>query len=133
MRSILLVGLIGIGCASSDGQPSSCDHVAQRSGTYLEHWAARSGTCGAIPDSIQRLDANTMLAAGCVVDNPVWSENGCRSDVSITCPTGSGSIKQTGYTRQTTADGSQIVGTISVVVTGMDACVGLYDVTLTRQ
>lgn len=126
--------------------PSSCNR-ADRAGTYRLTWTEQSGTCGPVPSSLVSLNASdTRATAGCTLHSDVWSENDCKNERTFTCVQqvndpaqwgGKGSLTtdSVAVTRQQTANGSHIVGTISVRLsaTSGDSCNGTYGVDYQRQ
>ena len=77
---------------------------------------------------------------GRTIHSAVWSENDCKSEITLTCITrlpagGTATNDSVGVTRQQTADGSRITGTVSMAITttGGDACQGVYGVDYVRR
>lgn len=141
-------GLLGCS-ATAEGTQSklfSCDK-STRVGTYQLTWAKQSGTCPVPPTELVRVEPPQPGKAGsCEVKSASWSEGDCRSDVAITCVTrvddptqyggwGTVTTESTGYTRQTTEDGSSIDGVVTVRVSATDgaACSGTFELAYRRQ
>ncbi len=146
----MLVLALLIGCSSAATQPpgpSSCKR-GDRVGTYRLTWTEQSGTCGPIPSSLVSLNADDGkgATAGCTLHSDVWSENDCKNERTFTCMQtvndpaqwgGKGTVTtdSVAVTRQQTANGSHITGTISVRLgaTSGDSCNGTYAVDYQRQ
>lgn len=149
MRRIVGAGAaLLIACAADsqpDTRPTSCEKT-QRSGTYMMTYAEQSGgTCGAMPSGLVRFDPNAPAGDGCMVQSEAWSEGDCTLERDVTCtgtyasPTqygGKGAFTNhmTAVTRQVTADGSRIEGTITMrIELSSGACSSTYAVVATRQ
>lgn len=130
-----------VGCSGGDGGGGAITCSAQdRTGTYLMHFVERAnGTCGAVPDALGVLDASDAPASGCTITEEVWSADKCDLTRTIVCDDVGNQTTSygTGFTTQTTDDGSRLSGTLTMDVrdlyTGETICVSAYDVTAVRQ
>lgn len=132
MIRIAAVAFALCACSSSSSgrtPPASCD-PAQVAGTYLLHYDAVSGNCGALPDSLIIVGGAPGTASNCAVASVTRSRGNCRADVSERCPSSAGPLQITGYVVQESADGSFLDGELTVSLT---ACVETYRVSYTRQ
>jgi hypothetical protein len=139
-KFILGLGLLVAACGGSDDAPVECE-ISDRGGTYLFHLAERGGgTCGAIPDALQRFDSQEP-SAGCALDEPDrWSENDCKLERSYSCDepaieTGATS-KTVAVTTQQDGGGAKITGLVTIRIfrpNGTVGCASTYDLTATRQ
>jgi hypothetical protein len=134
--------LLACACSSSSDAtvlPSHCD-ISDRMGTYLDHYAERSGgTCGAIPDQVGRVDGPSGLPEGCALDgDDRVSENGCKLERTYTCdfPADGVIASYTGVTQAEDAGANRLIGILTVRVSdssGSFLCSSTYDLTFTRQ
>lgn len=139
MRYLWILGLALIGC-SGDDEPGAVDcSKADRNGTYLFEYAERDGTCGAVPDSLGRLDASADIPANCIrTAADVWSADECKLERSAECTVAEDGlvIHATAVTSQTDDSGEVLSGLYSVTardLAGNFVCSGTYDLTATRQ
>lgn len=134
LNLVVLLSL-GTGACSDDAGAVDCSK-AHRSGTFLAKFTEREGgSCGPIPETVARLDADTLLE-GCELDAPDdWSADECTLTRSYTCPLdgapGSASFVAVSHE---SADGFEGTSTARVYDTaGALVCTSTYDVTWTRQ
>lgn len=113
-------------CSSSSGPPTP-DHCNQsdRHGTYLVHFEDVSPGCPPIQDTEVTLGYG---AGGCHITASMWSENDCKLQTTLHCPSDYADI--VGETTQKSWDGSYLVGT-ETIVTATLSC--LYGLTYQRQ
>lgn len=139
-QSLLAVTLFAVSaCASEAGgepAPTACKRT-DRSGTYLQTFETRAGTCGDMDDQLVNFDAPAGPAGGggCTVTHENWSENDCKLERTVACTGPDGASTLTGVTRQQTANGSTVSGTftVSVRLDNGSVCSGTYAVTAVRQ
>lgn len=148
----LLTSVVLVGCSSGSSSsglppPSACKQT-DRTGTYLLTWTEQSGDCGKIDPGLVSLNQQSGNggSGACQIHSDVWSENDCKNERTATCITrvndpsqygGYGSITNdaVAVTRQETADGSRLDGTISMSLSASDGttCRGTYAVVYVRQ
>lgn len=139
LRGILMVTCTGLALACGDSAdeqddlPSACQKE-QRQGTFLFTYTEHAGgTCGPIPSAVVSLRPGAVASAsnGCQVTSEVWTENDCKLETSVQCPTGS---KGTFVSRQVSADGGRLEGIVTYQLeSGGSGCVSTYDLLAVRQ
>jgi hypothetical protein len=127
-----------VACSASDG--STTGPCAQRSGTYQFDFTERSGTCGAMTESISTLDAQpTSPPSPCTSGEIRYSSDNCEvTNVDVVCPqdgvaTGATSTMNGKY--DWAKDGSAGAGVMAVAIkdsSGLVICQSSYDVTAKR-
>ncbi len=109
--------------------PTSCKQ-ADRAGTYKVTYVKQSGTCGAIDPIVA--STSTPPAVGCVIASERWSDNDCTLDRDLTCTSATGAVRTIVVTHAS-AGAAELTGTIGFVITGPDACSGVYTLDAVRQ
>jgi hypothetical protein len=133
--------------------PTSCQKT-DRMGTYFLTWSQYAGgTCGPIAAGLVSLNTQPAAdaggveggATGCTVHTDVWSDGDCKNERTYTCvnrvsdstqPGGFATITSdnVAVTRQETASGSTIDGTITVALDDPSGgCRSTYAVRYVRQ
>lgn len=138
MRSAALVGVVLLlaGC-SSHHKAVPCD-LAHRKGTYIQHFAERSGgSCGAVSDQIVEITTGGGVAPGCRYDaDDKPSLDQCDLTRRYTCPLDGapGTVSIVAITTEHDG-GAKFDGIFTSTIrdaAGAIQCVSSYDVTYTR-
>lgn len=156
MKKLWTTALFVLGCFACThetedevrARPASCDPTTQRVGTYMMTWMEQSGTCGEIEPGLVTFNsdgANPNPDTACVLNSEAWGEGGCKLERSISCDIrvndpaawGGYSVVRNDsifVTRQVTADGARIEGTVTMVLSGRQgSCRSTYSVVAVRQ
>ncbi len=137
MRYLLAVGFLVVGCsAESTSAPTSCKRE-DRVGTYQVTFVEQSGTCGKVNSQLVSFNPGTPGSGGagdgCTVHSERWSENDCKLERDVTCIVPPGSVRTVAVTRVQAANASEITGTMTITISGPDACTGTYVTDAVRQ
>jgi hypothetical protein len=143
MRHLATLALLVVTACTSDVDeaplPTACKR-SDRTGTYRETYTAQNGDCGPLDSQLVSYNAppgqgSASVGNSCTVTSEVWSEGDCKLERTVSCKTPDGFVAGVGVSRQQTADGSRITGTISIGVRRTDGrtCSGTYSLTSVRQ
>lgn len=141
-KGVALFALVTIaacgGSGGSDEKPTVC---TERSGSYVERFAERSGNCGAIPEQVMMVnsEANARLQdelAKCEYSTLPLDAKSCRVELDLKCPGADGYAVVTRGVVDWSADASHASGIISMsLIRTSDQwteCMGTYAVTINR-
>lgn len=139
MKSAALAGVVVLlaGCSGGDDAPVPCS-LAHRKGTYIQHFAERSGgTCGAVSDQLVEITTGGGVPPGCAYDaDDKPSADECNLTRRYTCQLDGapGTVSIVAITTEHDG-GAKFDGILTSTIRNADgvvSCVSSYDVTYKR-